>query len=73
MVMTRNQVKNVEAALTGPRTRSKAAVLEKSWASSDAWMSEEKGAAKILVDMKTWSIGSDSSSAARPRRSCARY
>jgi hypothetical protein len=65
MVMTRTQAKNVEAALTGPRTRSKAAMLEK-W--SVEWTSEDSGAAKILVDMKYASV-----EVVRPRRSCAKY
>ena len=78
--MTRNQVKNVEAALTGPRTRSKAAVLEKSSVQQEhtvRWGHEETAAAKILVSMKNMSVSvekvNNATASQRPRRSCATY
>jgi len=65
MVMTRNQLKKVEQAQDGPRTRSKAATLEK-W--SVGWSSDEIMAAKILINMKY-----STAEVVRPRRSCAKY
>jgi hypothetical protein len=65
MVMTRNQIKKVEQANEGPRTRSKAATLEK-W--SVEWSADEIMAAKTLVNMKYSTV-----EVSRPRRSCAKY
>lgn len=86
MVMTRNQIKQVEAAREGPRTRSKAAVLE-NWQQKQEpvkrhtvrWGSEESAAAKVLVSLKNTPVsveafsGSGSGSSQRPRRNCANY
>ena len=78
MVMTRNQIKQIEAAREGPRTRSKAAVLEKAgqWQEKTVtWGAEEKAVAKVLVSLKNTPVSVEAigNGAQRPRRSCANY